>query len=41
MMLIWDRLQRLQVFSDLALTAFNAFTLTGRGDPEHLIELHA
>ena len=33
--------QRQQVFSDLALAAFNAFTLTGRGDPEQLIGLHA
>ena len=33
--------QRQQVFSDLALSAFNAFTLTGRGDPEQLIGLHA
>jgi len=27
--------QRQQVFSDVALSAGNAFTLTGRGDPEH------
>ena len=33
--------QHQQVFSDLALAAFNAFTLTGRGDPEQLIGLHA
>jgi predicted permease len=33
--------QRQQVFSDLALSAGNAFTLTGRGDPEQLIGLHA
>jgi predicted permease len=33
--------QRHQVFSDLALSAPNAFTLTGRGDPEQLIGLHA
>jgi predicted permease len=33
--------QRQQVFSDLALSAFNAFTLTGRGDPEQLIGLQA
>jgi predicted permease len=33
--------QRQQVFSDLALAAFNAFTWTGRGDPEQLIGLHA
>jgi predicted permease len=30
-----------QVFSDLALSAGNAFTLTGRDDPEQLIALHA
>src|SRR5262245_40752823 len=30
-----------QVFSDLALAVGNAFTLTGRGDPEQLIGLHA
>jgi predicted permease len=29
------------VFSDLALAAGNAFTWTGRGDPEQLIGLHA
>src|SRR5215468_10959260 len=34
-------LQRQQVFSDLALSIGNAFTLTGRGDPEQLIGLHA
>jgi len=33
--------ERQQVFSDLALSAGNAFTLTGRGDPEQLIGLHA
>src|SRR5919106_1557360 len=33
--------QRQQVFSDLALAAFNAFTWTGRGDPEQVIGLHA
>jgi predicted permease len=33
--------QRQQVFSDVALSAGNAFTLTGRGDPEQLIGLHA
>lgn len=33
--------QRQQVFSNLALSAGNAFTLTGRGDPEQLIGLHA
>lgn len=32
---------RQQVFSDLALSAGNAFTLTGRGDPEQVIGLHA
>src|SRR5688572_25514430 len=32
---------RQQVFSDLALTAGNAFTLTGRGDAEQLIGLQA
>jgi predicted permease len=31
--------QRQQVFSDLALSIGNAFTLTGRGDPEQLIAL--
>ena len=30
-----------QVFSDLALSVGNAFTLTGRGDPEQLIGLQA
>ncbi len=30
-----------QVFSDLALSIGNAFTLTGRGDPEQLVGLHA
>ena len=30
-----------QVFSDLALSTGNAFTLTGRGDPEQLIGLQA
>ncbi len=30
-----------QVFSDLALSIGNAFTLTGRGDPEQLLGLHA
>ena len=29
--------QRQQVFSHLALSAVNAFTLTGRGDPEQVI----
>src|SRR5215207_5082711 len=33
--------QRQQVFSDLAFSAGNAFTLTGRGDPEQLIGLQA
>jgi predicted permease len=33
--------RRQQVFSDLALAAGNAFTWTGRGDPEQLIGLHA
>ena len=36
-----DVQQRQTVFSDLALSAGNAFTLTGRGDPEQLIGLHA
>jgi predicted permease len=36
-----DVQQRQQVFSDLALAAFNAFTLTGRGDPEQLVGLQA
>ena len=33
--------QRQQVFSDLAFMAGNGFTLTGRGDPEQLIGIHA
>jgi predicted permease len=33
--------QRQEVFSDLALSTGNAFTLTGRGDPEQLIGLQA
>src|SRR6185369_4335906 len=33
--------ERQQVFSDLSLAAGDAFTLTGRGDPEQLIGLHA
>src|SRR3954469_15095006 len=33
--------QRQQVFSDLAMSTGNAFTLTGRGDPEQVIGLHA
>jgi putative ABC transport system permease protein len=37
-----DVQQRQQVFSDLALSAGNPFTLTGRGgDPEQVIGLHA
>ena len=33
--------QRQQVFSELALSAGNALTLTGRGDPEQVIAIHA
>src|SRR5262245_53200136 len=33
--------QRQQVFSDLALSVGNTFTLTGRGNPEQVIGLHA
>ena len=33
--------ERQQVFSHLALSAFNAFTMTGRGDPEQVIGLYA
>src|ERR1051325_1929551 len=33
--------ERQQVFSDISLSTGNAFTLTGRGDPEQLIGLHA
>src|SRR6186997_1762691 len=33
--------ERQQVFSDLALSIGNPFTLTGRGDPEQLIGLQA
>ena len=33
--------ERQQVFSHLSLSAFNAFTLTGRGDPEQVIGLYA
>ena len=33
--------QRQQVFSHLAVSAFNAFTLTGRGDPEQVIGMYA
>jgi predicted permease len=32
--------ERQQVFSHLSLSAFNAFTLTGKGDPEQVIGLH-
>lgn len=33
--------ERQQVFSHLAISAFNAFTLTGRGDPEQVVGLYA
>jgi len=33
--------ERQQVFSDLSLSVGNAFTLTGRGDPEQIIGLQA
>ena len=33
--------ERQQVFTDLAFSAGNGFTLTGRGDPEQLIGIHA
>jgi putative ABC transport system permease protein len=33
--------QRQDVFSDLALSTFNAFTLTGHGDPEQVVGLQA
>jgi predicted permease len=33
--------QRQRVFSDLALSIGNAFTLTGKGDPEQVVGLHA
>src|SRR5688572_19949752 len=33
--------ERQQVFGDLALSAFNPFTLTGRGDPEQVIGMFA
>ena len=33
--------QRQQVFRDVALAARDAFTLTGRGDPEQVMGLHA
>ena len=36
-----DVQQRQQVFSDLALSAGNTFTLTWRGNPEQVIGLHA
>jgi predicted permease len=36
-----DVQQRQQVFTDLALSAGNAFTLTGRGDPEQVMGLQA
>jgi predicted permease len=36
-----DVQQRQQVFSALALSAGNVFTLTGRGDPEQVFGLHA
>jgi predicted permease len=36
-----DVQERQQVFSELALSIGNAFTLTGRGDPEQLIGLQA
>src|SRR5262249_48052154 len=36
-----DVQERQQVFSHLALSIGNAFTLTGRGDPEQLIGLQA
>src|SRR5687768_7572265 len=32
--------ERQQVFSELAMSAGNAFTLTGRGDPEQVIGMH-
>src|SRR5688572_24658472 len=32
---------RQQVFSHLAQSAFNAFTMTGRGDPEQVVGLYA
>src|SRR6476659_8778165 len=32
--------QRQDVFSDMALSAFFAFTLTGRGDPEQVVGLY-
>ena len=33
--------ERQQVFSHLALSAFNAFTMTGRGDPEQVVGMFA
>jgi predicted permease len=33
--------QRQEVFSHLALSAFNAFTMTGKGDPEQVIGVQA
>jgi putative ABC transport system permease protein len=36
-----DVQQRQEVFSHLGFSAFNAFTLTGRGDPEQLVGLYA
>jgi predicted permease len=33
--------ERQQVFSDLAMSAFYAFTLTGRGNPEQLVGMQA
>jgi predicted permease len=36
-----DVQQRQEVFSDLSLSTFNAFTLTGRGDPQQVIALQA
>jgi predicted permease len=36
-----DVQERQRVFSDLALSAANVFTLTGRGDPDQLVGLHA
>jgi putative ABC transport system permease protein len=33
--------ERQQVFSHLAMSAFNAFTMTGRGDPEQVVGLFA
>ena len=33
--------ERQQVFSHLALSAFNAFTMTGRGDPQQVVGMFA